>query len=117
MDEVTDGRIAAAFRPVLELTEECERLGAVLERLEDAADPAGIAEREAAGERFASLNEEICRSTAAALKSLGLWQGAAMIDAGLAIPNEVWEDLVVRYPPFPPAVPDLELRPRRSWRA
>jgi hypothetical protein len=117
VDEMTDGEIAAGFRPVLALVEECERLGAVLDRLEDATGPAELEERDAAGERFAFLNEEICRSTAKALKGIGLWHGAAMIDAGLAIPQEVWEDLVERYPPYPAAVPDLELRPRRSWRA
>lgn len=114
---MTDGAIAAGFRPVLTLMEECERLGAVLDRLEDATDPAELEERDAAGERFAFLNEEICRATAKALKGAGLWHGAAMIDAGLAIPHEVWEDLVERYPPYPPAMPVIELRPRRSWRA
>lgn len=114
---MTDGEIAAGFRPVLALVEEWERLGTALGRLEDATDPAELEERDAAGERFASLSEEICRSTAKALKGIGLWHGAAMIDAGLAIPHEVWEDLVEQYPPYPPAVPDLELKPRRSWRA
>ena len=117
MDELTDGEIAAGFRPVLALVEEWERLGAVLERLEDATGPAELEERDAAGERFDFLSAEICRSTAKALKGIGLWHGAAMIDAGLAIPNAVWEDLVERYPPYPAIVPDLELRPRRSWRA
>ncbi|GAB3647374.1 hypothetical protein [Glycomyces tarimensis] len=117
MDEMTDGEIAVGFRQVLALVEEWERLGEVLDRLEDATDPAELEERDAAGERFASLIEEICRSTSKALKGIGLWQGAAMIDAGLAIPHEVWEDLVERYPPYPPAAPDLTLRPRRSWRA
>jgi hypothetical protein len=117
VDGTTDGEIAAQLRPVLALVEEWERLGAVLDRLEDATDPAELEELDAAGERFAILTEEICRSTAKALKGIGLWQGAAMIDAGLAIPHEVWEGLVERYPPYPPAVPDLELRPRRSWRA
>jgi hypothetical protein len=117
VDELTDTEIAARFRPVLALVEECERLGVALDRLEDAADPGEQAERDAAEERFAHLNEEICRSTAKALKAIGLWHGAAMIDAGLAIPNEVWEDLVEQYPPYPSAVPDLELRPRRSWKA
>ncbi|MFB9660434.1 hypothetical protein ACFQS3_11760 [Glycomyces mayteni] len=115
MDESTDGDIAAAFRPVLALTEECERLGDVLVRLEHATDPAELAERRAAGERFAFLNEEVCRATAKALKGIGLWHGAAMLDASLAIPPEVWEDLVVRYPPPQPA-PTIELKPRRSWR-
>lgn len=114
---MTDGEIAAGFRPVLALVEECERLGDVLVRLEDATDPAEAEERDAVGERFAFLNEEICRSAATALKGIGLWQGAAMIDAGLAIPNEVWEDLVEQYPPYPPTMPDIELKPRRSWRA
>lgn len=117
MDEMTDGEIAEGFRPVLALVEECERLGAVLDRLGDATDPAELEERDAAGERFAFLNEEICRSTAKALKGIGLWHGAAMIEAGLAIPHRIWEDLVEQYPPYPLAVPDLELRPRRSWRA
>ncbi|GAA2124119.1 hypothetical protein [Glycomyces algeriensis] len=117
MDKVTDGEIAAGFRPVLALVEECERLGAELDRLEDATDPAELEERDVVEERFASLNEEICRSTAKALKGIGLWHGAAMIDAGLAIPHEVREDLVEQYPPYPPAAPDIELRPRRSWRA
>lgn len=116
MNELTDGEVAARFRPVLALVAECERLGEVLDRLEDATDPAELEERDAAGERFERLNEEICRSTAKALKEVGLWHGAAMIDAGLAIPNEVWEDLVEQYPPYPPAVPRIELRPRRSWR-
>ncbi|GAA2275942.1 hypothetical protein GCM10009853_032580 [Glycomyces scopariae] len=117
MDESTDAAIAAGFRPVLALVEECERLGELLDRLEHATDPAELAERDAAGERFAFLNEEICRATAKALKEIGLWHGAAMIDAGLAIPNEVWEDLVEQYPPYPPAAPVIELEPRRSWRA
>ncbi|GAA1673196.1 hypothetical protein GCM10009830_19360 [Glycomyces endophyticus] len=117
MDESTDAEIAAGFRPVLALVEECERLGDVLDRLQDATDPAAVRERDAAGERFAFLNEEICRATAKALKGIGLWHGAAMIDAGLAIPHEVWEDLVEQYPPYPPVVPSLELRPRRTWRA
>ncbi|MEU5154730.1 hypothetical protein [Glycomyces sp. NPDC021274] len=117
MNEMTEGELAAAFRPVQALVEEWEREGAVLDRLEDATDPAEVRERDAAEERFAFLSEEICRSTAKALKGIGLWHGAAMIDAGLAIPHEVWADLVEQYPPYPPGVPDLELRPRRSWRA
>ncbi|MFG3341290.1 hypothetical protein [Glycomyces sp. NPDC048151] len=117
MDEMTDGEIAAGFRAVQELVQEWDRLGEVLVQLEDATDPEAVAERDAAEERFAALTEALCRSTAKALKEIGLWHGAAMIDAALAIPNEVWEDLVEQYPPYPQAVPDLELRPRRSWRA
>ncbi|MEU5874932.1 hypothetical protein AB0A73_25640 [Glycomyces sp. NPDC047369] len=116
MDGLSDREIAAGLRVVWGLVEECERLGAVLDRLEAATDPVEVAERDVVGERFAVLNEEICRATAKALKEVGLWQGAAMIDAGLAIPHEVWEGLVEQYPPYPSAVPDLELRPRRSWR-
>jgi hypothetical protein len=117
VDGLTDGEIAAGFRPVLALVEEWERAGDVLERLEDATDPAELAERDAAGDRFEALTEEICRGAAKALKGIGLWHGAAMIDAGLAIPNEVWEGLVEQYPPYPQAAPDIELKPRRSWRA
>lgn len=114
---LSDREIAAGFRPVFGLMEEFQRLGEVLDRLVDATDPAEVEEREAVGERFAELSEEICRATGEALKGIGLWHGAAMIDAGLAIPHEVWEGLVEQYPPYPQAVPDLELRPRRSWRA
>ncbi len=114
---LTDGEIAAGFGPTLALMEEYQRVGEVLDRLLDATDPSEVAERDAAEERFEFLSEEICRATAKALKGIGLWHGAAMIDAGLAIPQEVWADLVVRYPPYPSVVPDLELRPRRSWRA
>ncbi|GAA2166348.1 MULTISPECIES: hypothetical protein [Glycomyces] len=117
MDGSTDVDLAAQLRPVLALAEEQERLGEALDRMEDATGPAALEEREAVEERFASLDEEICRATAKALKAIGLWHGAAMIDAGLAVPHEVWAGLVEQYPPYPSAVPDLELRPRRSWRA
>lgn len=117
MDETTDEEIAAGFRPVLALMEEYERLGAALAPLEDATDPAELEERDTIEERFVFVDEEICHAIAKALKGIGLWHGAALIDAGLAIPHEIWEDLVERYPAPPPAVPKIELRPRRPWRA
>lgn len=78
------------IRPLYGSTAERARMAEVVERLRYTGDPQELAER-------------ICRESADALESIGLWHAAGMIDPALTIPPGVMGDLVETCDP-PPAV-------------
>lgn len=84
MNEVTDGEIVAALRPILAKTKERAAMAEIAERLRWATDPLELAERNRSGDRMAELDHEICQMSVTALDQIGLWHAAGMIEQALS---------------------------------
>lgn len=91
---LTNEEIGARLRPLIDLTDERNRLGEIAERLRYATDPVELAERNASGARMAELDDEIARSSVKVLDELGLIHAASLAERGLAAYDSEDGDLI-----------------------